>query len=119
MTNAKVTKRDMFIAIREAVATNEDFVRFLDHEIELLNAKSANRKPTKVQVENETFKALILAFLTEKGTAFTIKELQANIPELAELSNQKITHLLSALGEKGTGQIVKTYDKKTPHYEIA
>ena len=119
MANVKVTKKDMFIAIREAVSTNEDFVNFINHEIELLDTKSAKKKPTKVQVENETFKALILTFLTEKGTAFTIKELQANIPELAELSNQKMTHLLYALGEKGTGQIVKTYDKKTPYYEIA
>ena len=117
----KMTKVEMFALIAEIaeVKANPEMSAFIAHEIELLNTKSANKKPTKVQVENETFKALILTFLTEKGSAFTIKELQANIPELANLSNQKMTHLLYALGEKGTGQIVKTYDKKTPYYEIA
>lgn len=118
---AKMTKVEMFALIAEIaeIKANPEMSAFIAHEIELLNAKSANKRPTKVQIENETFKALILAFLTEKGTAFTIKELQANIPELAELSNQKMTHLLYALGDKGTGQIVKTYDRKTPYYEIA
>jgi hypothetical protein len=91
-------------------------VAFIDHEIELISKKAASKKPTKVQVENEGFKAEILTYLTEMGKAVTIKEIQSAVECLTELSNQKMTHLLSAL--IGEGKITKEYEKKTPYYSI-
>ena len=61
-----MTKKEMFAEIRKVVADNAEMVAFIDHEIELLNRKSGSpRKPTKTQVENDGFKADILAALAE------------------------------------------------------
>lgn len=113
----KMTKVEMFSAIREVVSENAEMVAFIDHEIELISKKAASKKPTKVQIENESFKAEILAYLTEVGKAVTIKEMQSAVERLAGLSNQKMTHLLSALVEEK--KISKEYEKKTPFYSIA
>jgi formate dehydrogenase maturation protein FdhE len=113
----KMTKVEMFSAIREVVSENAEMVAFIDHEIELISKKAASKKPTKVQVENEGFKAEILTYLTEVGKAVTIKEMQSAVECLAELSNQKMTHLLSALITER--KISKEYEKKTPFYSIA
>ena len=112
------TKREYYAELREIVTDNADLVAFIDHEIELLDTrKTADRKPTKVQVENETFKASIVEYLTETDAPQTIKQIQAGVPELSELSNQKMTHLLSALVNGGV--VTKTYEKKVPFYTIA
>lgn len=110
-----MTKREMFAAIREIVIDNAEMTAFIDHEIELLVKKSsAERKPTKVQIENESFKTAILDYLVGVGTAKCIKELQAEIPEISELSNQRVTHLMTAL--VNSGKVIKEYVKKTPFY---
>lgn len=110
-----MTKREMFAAIREVVIDNAEMVAFIDHEVELLVKKSsAERKPTKVQLENTHFKEVILAYLIEMGTARCIKELQAGIPEISELSNQRVTHLMTALVDDK--KVTKEYVKKTPFY---
>lgn len=110
-----MTKREMFAAIREVVIDNAEMTAFIDHEIELLVKKSsAERKPTKVQLENAHFKEVILAYLTEMGTARCIKELQAEIVEISELSNQRVTHLMTALVNEN--KITKEYIKKVPFY---
>ena len=114
----KVTKRELFMAIRERVMDDAEMVTFIDHEIELLdNKRNTPRTPTKTQLENETYKSLIVEYLTVEDAPRTIKEIQAGIPALAEFSNQKITHLLSALVNAGI--VIKTYEKKTPKYTIA
>lgn len=113
-----MTKREMFVAIRGLVSDNAEMVAFIDHEIELLNRKSsAERKPTKNQVENEGFKAEIVAHLATADSPLTIKEMQAEIPSIAGLSNQRITHMLTDLVKSET--LVKTYIKKVPYYSVA
>ena len=48
-----MTKREMFVAIRNAVLDNEEMVAFIDHEIDLLERKSTSpKKPTETQKEN-------------------------------------------------------------------
>lgn len=113
-----MTKKEMFAEIRAMVADNEEMVAFIDHEIELLNKKSNSvRKPTATQIENDGFKAEIVAHLTTADNSKTIKELQAEIPSIAELTNQRITHMLTDLVKAGT--LVKEYVKKTPYYSVA
>jgi len=115
---AKMTKKEMFAQIREMVIDNAEMVEFIDHEIELLNRKSGDsRKPTKTQLENAQFKATILEHLTEVDAPKSIKELQAEIPELGELTNQRITHMLSALVKEEV--VTKEYVKRTPYYSVA
>ena len=112
------TKREMYTAIRAIVADNEEMVAFIDHEIELLNRKSASpKKPTKVQVENEGYKADIVAYLTSADAPKTIKEMQADITSLAGLTNQRITHMLTDLVKSEV--VRKDYVKKVPYFSIA
>ena len=113
-----MTKKEMFAEIRKVVADNAEMVAFIDHEIELLNRKSGSpRKPTKTQVENDGFKADILAALAEADAPVTIKELCEVCGSIAGLSNQRITHMLTDLVKAGL--LTKTYVKKTPYYAIA
>ena len=81
------------------------------------NSKTGERKPTKTQVENDAYKATIVAYLTGADAPKCIKELQTEIAELAALTNQRITHMLTDLVKVGT--LTKTYIKKTPYYSIA
>ena len=120
-----MTKIEMFTALIEILVNESEpsdargeLIAGLEHEIELLdNRASTPRKPTKAQVENETFKAAIVEYLTAADAPKTIKEIQAAVPELSELSNQKMTHLLTPLVNEGV--LTKTYEKKTPFYCIA
>lgn len=113
-----MTKREMFAEIRNAVIDNAEMVAFIDHEIELLNRKSASpKKPTKTQMENDAFKAVIVDYLTNVDAPKTIKELQTEVAELDGLTNQRITHMLTDLVK--VGKLTKEYVKKTPYYSIA
>ena len=114
-----MTKREMYTAIMniEAVSANEEMRAFIEHEIELLNRKSsASKKPTKTQIENEGFKTDIIAALTTADTMLTIKELCEICPSIQELSNQRVTHLLTAL--RKDEKVERTYIKKVPYFSI-
>ena len=112
-----MTKKEMFMEIRNAVITNEEMVAFINHEIELLNRKSSgSRKPTARQIENEQLKTEIITYLTQADTMKSIKELQAEIPSLTGITNQRITHMLSALVKEN--KLAKEYVKRTPFFYI-
>lgn len=113
-----MTKKEMFAEIRNIIIDNEEMVAFIDHEIELLERKSNSpKKPTKVQLENDAFKAEIVAYLTTADTPKTIKEMQSEITSISGLTNQRITHMLTDLVKAET--LTKEYVKKTPYYSIA
>ena len=121
------TKRDLFNAILAIVAdencglnveTRDAITEGIQHEIDLLDRKASTpKKPTAQQVENETFKADILAYLSTEDAPRCIKEIQAGVPSVSEISNQRITHILTAMVNAGV--LVKDYVKKTPFYVIA
>ena len=117
------TKKEMFAEIiklaetGDCTATLGEIKAFCEHEIELLEKKAATpRKPTATQVENEAFAAEILSYLTSADMPKTIKELQEEVPSLASLSNQRISHILSAL--VNAEKLEKSYVKKTPFFSI-
>ena len=113
-----MTKREMYNSILTVVADNAEMVDFINHEIELLDRKANSiRKPTATQVENDGFKAEIVAHLTIADTPKSIKELQAEIPSISGLTNQRVTHMLTDLVKAGT--LTKEYVKKTPYYSVA
>jgi hypothetical protein len=112
-----MTKKETFAVIRGIVADNAELVAFIDHEIELLEKKSSgSRKPTKVQVENEGFKVDILNALTEVDEPVNIKGLYEICPSIAELSNQRVTHLLTAL--RKDGKVTRSYVKKVAYFAL-
>ena len=86
-------------------------------KVQLAKRNSGERKPTKTQVENDAYKATIVEYLTTVDAPKTIKEMQAEIADIAELTNQRITHMLTDLVKAGT--LAKEYVKKTPYYSIA
>lgn len=118
---ATMTKRDLFSNLISLIDTGEcdaDFGELkagLQHEIDLLDKKASTpRKPTATQVENESLRAELLSFLVSVDTLKSIKEIQEECSTFAELSNQRMSHLLTAL--VNDGKVEKTYVKKTPYY---
>lgn len=125
MAEKKITKRDMFNAIidlingKEIPVSSDELIEFANHEIDLLNKKSSSSsgKQTKTQVENAKFKDCIINALTTLDKPVTIAELMANCPEVAELSNQRISAMLSQL--RKAEKIVRTYEKKKAYFALA
>lgn len=81
--------------------------------------KSTNRKPTATQEANVAIKDAIKAVLADADKPITIAEIQASDETLKGLTNQKISALLTQMGEKGTGEVVKTLDKKKAYFALA
>lgn len=116
----KITKRDNFnklLTIRE-VAEDTQLVEFINHELELLDRKSASHSTAKTanQKANEEIKTKIVDALVQLGKS-TISELQAGSEEMAEYSNQKLSALLKQLVD--SKQVIRTMDKKKAYFEVA
>jgi len=96
----KMTKRDYFAELRAlAVASNRsDLVTFVDHELALLAKKNSARstKPTKTQVENVALMDAIYDAM-EDGQAYTVSEISALVPALADAKIQKVSALVTKL----------------------
>ena len=123
MEKTKLTKRDYFKMLAEVVAESErenqaELQAFINHEVELLDKKSASRgtATTAKQKENEDLKEYILGVLTETNRAITITELQAEDTRLGELTNQKISAMLKQLVDNN--QVTKVVDKKKSSFKI-
>lgn len=116
----KITKRDNFnklLTIRE-VTEDTQLVEFINHELELLDRKSASHSTAKTanQKANEEIKTKIVDALVQLGKS-TISELQAGSEEMAEYSNQKLSALLKQLVD--SKQVVRTMEKKKAYFEVA
>ena len=97
-----------------------DALKFLDDRIEKVNAKNAkgaDRKPTKVQVENEGIKEQIIAVLQSIPEPTTVSGLQKISEEMAQYNNQKISALLTQL--VAAKRVVRTEVKGKAHFAIA
>ena len=105
----KITKAQMFTAIREVVIDNKEMVDFIDHELELLAKKSASKKPTKTQEANEGIKDTILTVLGTFENGATVSEIIKADTALAGFSNQKISALVNKL--VADGKVKKEIDK--------
>ena len=123
MTNKKMTKRDYFNGLLEVIENHkdsienyEDFKAFIEREIELLNKKRSNSKPTKTQIENEKIKEKILIAFEKIDEPVTITEL-TKMDGLTEYSNQKLSVLCYQLVDEH--KVVNTKVKKVSYFKIA
>lgn len=123
MTNKKMTKRDYFNGLlgvienhKDSIENYEDFKAFIEREIELLNKKRSNSKPTKTQIENEKIKGKILEVLTDVNEVMTISELMT-ADGLENYSNQKLSVLCHQLVNEH--KVVNTKVKKVSYFKIA
>ena len=112
-----MTKREMFVAIGEveAVKANAEMVEFLQHEIDLLDAKrGAKKTPTKTQQANEGVKVAILEVLREADAPMTVTEILAT-EGMGDYTNQKISALLRQLVL--AGKVEKTLEGKKAYFK--
>lgn len=99
----KITKREVISTMLadEVIKSNEMYVQYLEHELELLNKKAQKKgKSDEELAEIARLKSLVVGALEKVGKG-TVSEIQKADEELAELSNQKVTSLLKALKEEG------------------
>ena len=115
----KITKVDRFnqLMALDEVKANVDLVAFCEHEIELLQKKSASKKPSKKNEENEVLKTKIVEVLGTFENGATVSEILGASEDFNGMSNQKISALVRQLVLDGT--VVKTTDKKKSIFSVA
>lgn len=94
-----------------------EFVEFLQGRIDLLDKKSSNKKPTKVQEANEEMKDLILQIMTDFDKPVTSSEILADARIEKGTSGQKITSMLTQL--KNAKKVIRTENKGKAYFAIA
>lgn len=77
-----------------------------------IKRNSAERKPTKAQIENDRLKGVLFGVLTTEP--HTVTEIMALSDELSALSNQKVSALINALVDEG--RAVKTVEKRKSYF---
>lgn len=115
----KPTKRENFTTLLNLaeVKANPKLVEFINHEIELLDKKSATeKKPTPTQVANDALKVAILDNM-EEGRMYTVTDLIKSVPECADLTNQKVSALMRQLVEDK--QVARVEDKRKTYFTLA
>ena len=121
MTNEKkLTKVDKFtiIANLDAVKNDAMLSEFVAKEIALLTKKNGERKQTATQKANEALSAKILDFLTEHETEqFSVTDLLKQCEACADLSNQKVTAIMSVLCENKA--VERVVEKRKAYFRLA
>ena len=121
MENKKMTKATAWTIVRSIVensghAQSAELVAKIDNELALLAKKnSAEKKPTAQQTANEMVKTAILNGM-ERNRVYTVTEVIKEIPECAELTNQRVSALLRQL--KDEGKVIRTEDKRKAYFQV-
>lgn len=123
----KATKKEMFETMKNILFgikldipedTKKDLIKFIDHEIDLLNKKASASGQSKTQKENEKIKVVIIEELTRLARAVTISELIKESESLGQYSNQKLSAILKQMVEVDK-TATKIVDKKKSLFTIA
>ena len=83
---------------------------------QFVKKNSAERKPTANQTENSSLKVAIVNAM-EIGRKYTITDLMKAVPELADLSNQRVSAIVRQMKDEGT--VVRTEEKRKAYFEVA
>lgn len=117
MTKSELFKNAIAVIETTSVENKTELIEGLSHEIELLARKASTpRKPTKTQLENEELKNAVYDYLDNEDAPRTIKDIMTDVEVVSGLSNQRVTHLLTAL--RNEGKIKRLIIKKVSYYEI-
>lgn len=121
MTTKKITKRERFESLLKLSQVQADpgLVDFINHELELLAKKnSAEKKPTAQQTANASIGEAIVAHLSaEPNRLFTITEIIKEVPECAELTNQRVSAIVRGL--KDEGKVERIEEKRKAFFRSA
>ena len=112
----KITKRFVLNHIIENYGKDTLVVDYARHELELLDKKANSKTPTKTQLENENLKEVIVEVLRNATQPLTNSEITNANDKLVELSNQKISALLTQLINAKV--VVRTSDKKKAYFSL-
>lgn len=109
-----MTKKEMFAQIKANYNLTADEIAFIDREIELLNKKysSGEKKPTAQQKVNEAIKEAILEKM-ELNRLYTITEIQKEVPQCNDLSNQRVSALVRQLKD---AELIERVEEKRKAY---
>ncbi len=110
-----MTKKEMFVKIKNRVADDAEMVAFIDHEIELLNKKRGSSKPTATQKANEDVMNRIVEVLSDVDERMTATEIVKALDN--EFTIQKVSALLKILVDRG--QVAKAIEKKVAYFSLA
>ena len=118
----KKTKKEKYAEIISLLdkEKNADLIEMCEQEIERLEQKILNKKPTKIQLDNEEYKEILMENFEENPNQyFTIQELIDRNPAFVaiKMSNQRMSSLLSALVR--AGKVEKKLEKKRAYYKLA
>lgn len=118
----KKTKKEKYAEIIALLdkEKNADLIEMCEQEIERLEQKVLNKKPTKTQLDNEEYKEILMENFEENPNQyFTIQELIDRNPAFVaiKMSNQRMSSLLSALVR--AGKVEKKLEKKRAYYKLA
>lgn len=118
MAEKKMTKKDYFKQVIELAEKNgkAELVAFAEHEIELLENKSAKSATSKKAKEQAEIKNTIIAVMTGYDHPVTISELN-KAEELKEYSPNRLSALVKQL--KDSGEVVRTEIKKVAYFALA
>ena len=107
-----MTKTEMFTAIRNSLVDAEQ-IAFINHEIELLAKRNANRssKPTKAQIERQAQYDSLVEWLADNANATC-----AQVAEFMGITLHSATGLLTQL--RKAGKVKREYSGKTPVYSL-
>ena len=118
-----MTKMTYVQALEIAIAEmqNEDAkakLEALKAQTQKKAASKGERKPSKTQVANEGHKAVIVAGLqAEPNRLFTITEMVKEFAFSEELSNQRVSALVTQL--KKAGVVERTEEKGKAYFKLA
>lgn len=121
MTNKMTNNYALEIALEVLRNTNtENQYTEVIEKLEKMKAQNAKksggaRKPTATQIENEKLKTAVLEYLVASGKALTVSEMMKEIPEVAELTNQRVTSLVTSLFKDG--KVVRFVEKRKAYFE--
>ena len=113
MTNVKALE---FVLSNCATLPTEVVEKLTAMKASFEKKSSAERKPTPTQVENQGHKEAILTALAA-GEKMTITDLMKAVPELGELSNQRVSAIVRQLTL--SGEVVRTEDKRKAYFSLA
>ena len=107
-----MTKTEMFTAIRSNLS-DADQIAFIDHEIELIAKRNAQRssKPTKAQLERQAQYDTLVEWLGDNERATC-----AEVAEFMGVTLHSATGLLTQL--RKASLVKREYEGKTPVYSL-
>lgn len=113
----KMTKVEMFKSLLDNYDLTDKEIEFINHEIELLEKKNGNRKPTAQQLKNKEVAESVLEYLRTTGKKMQIKQMIKEIPALAEITDCTPQYAMAIVRPmKDSGLILRTEEKGVAYF---